>query len=58
MNERLVLDTFELFDKMSFWFAWIKPELGAVGDGWDDDCLVKKAEVRRGNSFYSVTKHL
>ena len=40
-----VLNPFQLFDKFLFWFVWVEPELGSVGDSGNDNCFVKNVRT-------------
>ena len=52
-----MLYLFELLDQLLVGFLWIKPELGSIGDGWDDHGLIEQSEVRRGGAGYCITQH-
>ena len=51
-----MLDLFQFADETAVGFDWVIPELGAVGDGWDDNCFVKEAEVGGRDAFDGVAK--
>ena len=51
-----MLYLFELFDEHLVRLFGVEPELGSVGDGWDDHGFVEEVEVGGGDACDGVAE--
>ena len=51
-----MLYSFQLPYETFVGFGGVEPELGAIGDGGDDNCFVEELEVGGGDTVDGVTK--